>query len=51
MRLKVCLGLILLGLGACANLSGYVRLDLGGLGTEPAATPAPAPPPADAPKR
>ena len=51
MRLKVCLEFILLGLGACANLPGYVRLDLGGLAAEPAATPAPATPPADAPKR
>ena len=51
MRLKACLGIILLGLSACANLSGYVRLDLGGLAAEPPARPAPAPPPADAPKR
>ena len=56
MRLKICLGLVGLALGGCANLSGYVRLDLGPA-PAPAApavvvvtAPAPPPAPADAPK-
>ena len=56
MRLRTCLGIVALGLGACASLPELVRIDVDGTSVEfkkkpdpPAPAPAPPPLPAPAP--
>jgi len=55
MRLRACLGGLVLGLGACAQIPGEIRIDVDGSTLEfkkKPAPPAPAPAPApDAPTR
>lgn len=57
MRLRACLGSLVLGLSACAQIPGAIRIDVDGGSLEfkkkpapPAPAPAPAPEP-DAPTR
>jgi len=57
MRLRACLGGLVLGLSACAQIPGAIRIDVDGSTLElkkkpapPASVPAPAPQP-DAPTR
>jgi hypothetical protein len=49
MRLKVCLGIILLGLGACTTIPGFVRLEVDGSTIEFNKKPEPEPPAAASP--
>ena len=53
MRLRACLGIVALGLGACAHLPEMVRIEIDGTSVEFKKEPAPPVPPsapADAPE-
>lgn len=42
MRLRACLGMLLLGLGACAHIPDHIRIDIDGSTIEIVKEPAPA---------